>query len=81
MTAYLLTPEKHAQIVDALEWPTPGTSAQVQRKTALAMLKAMKPVEPVGYTDSRGRFFYKNDPHMIQDHSGMPELYALGDTA
>lgn len=98
MTAYLLTEQQHAQIVEALKFAPqaagPEDSYQDEHfeakadsykrceaalAPALAMLKAMKPVEPVGFTDSRGRFFYKNDPWMIQDHSGMPALYTLGD--
>ena len=42
MTAYITTPEQHAQIVDAL------SIRDVRlHESALAMLKAMQPVEPV----------------------------------
>ena len=49
MTAYITTPEQHAQIVDALtQWTTPNWagSGVDQCNAALSMLKAMKPVEP-----------------------------------
>ena len=48
MTAYITTPEQHAQIVDALtQWTTPNWagSGVDQCNAALSMLKAMKPVE------------------------------------
>ena len=48
MTAYLLTPAQHSQLVDALE----GTNSFVKLDEALEMLKAMKPVEPSGYLDT-----------------------------
>ena len=41
---YTMTPEQHAQIVDALELPSLKTvSMLIKRDAALAMLKAMKP--------------------------------------
>ena len=58
MTAYILTPEQHAQIVDALEYSTPiaefddmqsEATAQIAHNTALAMLKSIKPSEPVAF--------------------------------
>lgn len=55
MTAYLLTPEQHAQIVDALQdgikWlnicDKPRECMPLHK--ASAMLKAMKPSTPVAY--------------------------------
>ena len=50
MTMYLLTPEEHAQIADALNLPSlKTTSMLIQRDEALAMLKAMSPVEPCAW--------------------------------
>ena len=47
---YLLTPEEHAQIVDALNLPSlKTTSMLIQRDEALAMLKAMKPASPCAW--------------------------------
>ena len=46
---YLLTPEVHAQIVDALDNGLPEV-----RQTALAMLKAMKPAKPKGWVTQAG---------------------------
>ena len=47
---YTMTPEQHEQIVDALERPSLKTvSMLIKRDAALAMLKAMKPVEPCGF--------------------------------
>lgn len=43
---YLMTEQQHAQIVDALEWEVGGEPCGGQ--AALAMLKAMQPVSPVG---------------------------------
>ena len=52
MTAYLMTPEQHAQILDAMDFICQDSEREVPQITlceAFAMLKAMKPVEPVGY--------------------------------
>ena len=55
MTAYLLTPEQHAQIVDALKNAAVGhkiNGAEGHMRHALdtlAMLKAMKPSTPVAH--------------------------------
>ena len=57
MTAYILTPEQHAQIVDAL-WVVvehnrlhhgESSNTVVQCTSALAMLKAMKPASPCAW--------------------------------
>ena len=90
MTAYMMTAEQHAQIVDALEWPTPGTSAQVQRNLALAMLKAMKPVEPHSWysavqdesmTDKLRKDHERLGSYTHKHGKYDLPLYALGDTA
>ena len=50
MTAYIITPEEHAMLVDALtQWTTPNWagSGVDQCNAALSMLKAMKPVEHI----------------------------------
>ena len=63
MTAYILTPEQRAQILDALEYSTPiaefddmqsEATAQIEHNTALAMLKAMKPAKPKGWVTQAG---------------------------
>ena len=50
---YLLTPEVHAQIVRIIgdaSWHIPeGSPLDRDAESALAMLKAMKPVTPSGY--------------------------------
>ena len=90
MSAYLLTEAQHAQIVDALEWPTPGVAAQTQRNLALAMLKDMKPVEPHSWysavQDESMRDKLRKDHERLGSYThrygkyDLP-LYALGDTA
>ena len=82
MTAYILTPEQHAQIVDALELPSLKTvSMLIKRDAALAMLKAMKPVEPCG-------FAYEHQDYIGSVIGAAGEwapneipLYTFGDTA
>ena len=52
MTAYIITPEQHAQIVDALSCRSslPKNSvAQIALDIASETLKAMKPSEPVAF--------------------------------
>lgn len=47
---YLLTEQEHAQVVEALELPSLKTvSMLIKRDDALAMLKAMRPVEPCAW--------------------------------
>lgn len=44
---YMIAPEQHAQILDALGLPSLKTASMLmQRDAAIAMLKAMKPVSP-----------------------------------
>ena len=57
MTMYLMTPQEHAQIVDALtQWTTPNWagSGVDQCNAALSMLKAMKPAKPKGWVTQAG---------------------------
>ncbi len=50
MTAYIITPEQHAQIVEALSVAYPTDRSRLPSHiAALAMLKAMKPVSPVAF--------------------------------
>lgn len=68
MTAYIITPEQHAQIVDALtQWTTPNWagSGVDQCNAALSMLKSMKPVEPTFY---------------MSKHQSKPRFYREGET-
>jgi hypothetical protein len=52
MTIFMMTAEQHAQVLDALE-ESQRTSMYVEvvieTETALAMLKAMQPQEPVAW--------------------------------
>ena len=75
MTAHLIPAADLAKIREALEpaWREPLD----YEKEALAILDNLQEVEVVGYVDGRGRFFYKEDPHINLDHAGMPNLYAL----
>ena len=69
MTAYITTPEQHAQIVDALErnvqhkYPLELRKAVDTGQAALAMLKAVKPVEPRGWQWFDTANFRKDLPH------------------
>ena len=68
MTAYIITPEEHAMLVDALtQWATPNWagSGVDQCNAALAMLKSMKPVEPTFY---------------MSKHQIKPRFYREGET-
>lgn len=62
MTAYITTPEQHAQAVDTLDTiEALFTSMDIQHllayrevEAALAMLKAMKPAKPKGWVTQAG---------------------------
>ena len=88
MTAYLLTEAQHAQIVDALTRSYKFNNAPLIE--ALAMLKAMKPVEPCAYRQWVEGGPKLKDAWMLASpeakHKCSPQLmckplYALGDTA
>ena len=83
MTMYLLTPEEHAQIADALNLPSlKTTSMLIQRDEALAMLKAMKPVEPCAYEEKATKFangsrlIYENNTRHLPRYITVTPLYA-----
>ena len=60
---HLLTPEEHAQIVDALDNGLPEV-----RQAALAMLKAMKPVTPSLYSVTYGGA-HVNNFHRVKENA------------
>ena len=103
MTAYILTPEQHAQIVDAAESNAEYAEAEYldrrefwgealdyrwknlqeaseQAKATLAMLKAMKPVEPVACIYN-GNQYMRHEFMSDTIPEGSTPLYTLGDTA
>lgn len=52
---YLLAPEVHAQIADALSVAYPADRSRLpSHVAALAMLKAMKPAKPKGWVTQAG---------------------------
>ena len=84
MTAYVLTPALHAQLVDAL-----NSSDYDQQMVVRDMLKAMKPVEPAAYMNpdesysivtvhqkETNEFQYSKD--FLKGHT-VP-LYTIGET-
>ena len=78
MTAYLLTAEQHAQLVDAL------TTRDLRlHEKCEATLKAMKPQTPVGWWDTidGGDFTYSIGELCGGPTDGLKPLYTLGDTA
>ena len=93
MTAHIITPEQHAQIVDALDTarrtaminvmaariPECGTFAAIAQNLdwAVAMLKAMQPVEPVGWWDTidGGDFTYSVSELCGGPTDGLHPLY------
>ena len=82
MTAYLLTPAQHSQIVDALSsaQPQPLPSRFQQYDAALAMLKAMQPQKPVACIYN-GNQYMRHEFMSDTIPEGSTPLYTLGDTA
>lgn len=83
MTAYLLNPQQHAQIVDAIDNGLPEV-----RAAAHAMLKSMKPQTARAYITETTMGPMVWTPEMYGeactycDDDEFPEpLYTLGDTA
>ena len=82
MTAYLLTPEVHQQVVDALTSTDKLTYEEWMRahgRPLVEMLKAMKPQTPVAIVAKDGFAQINVGWRKIVPHN--TELYTLGDTA
>ena len=76
MTIYMMTEAQHAQIVDVLS-DERYASPYSQIVEALAMLKAMQPVEPVGWWDALdgGDFIYSINELCGGPTDGLHPLY------
>ena len=78
MTAYILTPEQHAQIVDALDFVCRDGEREVPKISlveALAILRAMTPVDAVGFAVPT--FGFDNSVIKSVQYAGTVPLYAI----
>jgi len=73
MTAIILTPEQHAQIVEALEnsFYDDSVRAYGLQSNALTLLRSLEPVEPVAWR--------KRDTGQLESAAAFAEPYNWGD--